>query len=181
MLEVGLKPGEVPLRFPVAVQNFAGSLLTLRVTRALPWVEWDMLSGQDLRLHLPGGGPDAVESIAGKLMWVKQSGGADSAIFLGVEVTQPTSQVQALLEDRVLRAPRDIKDLWQQWDRMKVKSRRSAAAWLTFLLLGLLLLALGGGILSMGRFPETYGYASLAAGGLLTLVAGFRFWRQHRV
>lgn len=182
VLEIGLKPGEVPLRIPVAVQNFTAGLLTLKVTQSAQWVEWETVSGHDSLLRLPKTGSKDVGTIAGKVSWVKQSGAEGASIFLGIEITQPASQVEKLLEEQVLHTPKDIKGLWQQWDQVQVKTRRSAAAAVITLLIGLVLLAVGGGFLAAPeRFPNMYGYVSLAAGGLLTLIAGIRFWRQRRV
>jgi hypothetical protein len=181
-LEIGLQPGEVPLRIPVALQNLTTGLLTLRVTQTLNWVEWERLSGHDSHLRLPGTGSGEAGAIPGKLSWIKQSGPAGASVFLGMEITQPTPQVYKLLEDQVLHTPKDIKDLWQQWDRFQVKTRRSAVMGTSILLLGVILLALGVGILTAtDRFPYSYGYGSLAVGGLLTLIVGVRFWWQRRV
>ncbi len=181
-LEIGLQPGEVPLRIPVAVQNLTGSLLTLKVTQPLKWVEWETLSGQDSHLRLPGTGAGEAGAIFGKVSWIKQSAPAGASVFLEMEIAQPTPQVYKLLEDRVLHTPKDIKGLWQQWDRVQVKTRRSAVMEMLMLLFGVVLLALGVGILAAAdRFPYIYGYGSLAVGGLLTLLVGLRFWWQRRV
>lgn len=182
ILEIGLKPGEVPLRLPVIVQNFSAGLLTLKVTESFAWVDWDTVSGHESWLRLPATGSGAGEAITGKVSWIKQPGQEGAAVFLGMQLSQPTLQVQKFLEDEVLHTPKDIKGLWQQWDRIQVKSRRSAAAGWIALFFGLVLLAAGGGMAAApGRFPPPYAYGFLAAGGILTLVAAVWTWRQHRI
>lgn len=182
ILEIGLKPGEVPLRIPVMVQNYSAGVLTLKVSQSLGWVDWENVSGHESLLRLPASASGSTEAISGKVSWIKQSGSEGTSVFLGMDLAQPTPQVQKVLEEEILQTPKDIKDLWQQWDRVQVKTRRSAVrAW--FLLgLGVGLLAVGGGVLSAaGRFPPMYGYGSLGAGAFLTLMAGIWFWRRRRV
>jgi hypothetical protein len=181
VLEVGLQPGEVPLRIPVAVQNFAAGLLTLKVTQALPWVDWDAVSGHDSRLLLPEAGAEKAGVMEGKVAWIRQPDPEGASIFLGVAMTQPASQVQQALEDRVLHTPKDMKDLWQQWDRVQVKTRRATVSSTLLLVLGVALLAAGGMWTAAGRLPPSLGYGFLTAGGILTISGGVRFWRQRRV
>jgi hypothetical protein len=182
MIEIGLKPGEVPLRIPVTVQNFMADLLTLKVTQTMNWVEWEALPGHDSHLRLPKSKAGESETIPGKVSWIKTSGPEGASIFLGMEVSQPSAEVQKLLEDQVLYTPKDMKDLWQQWDQVQVKKRRSAISNVAMLIIGVILLALGAGLLgASGRFPGSYGYGVLAVGGFLTLLSGVRFWWERRV
>ena len=182
ILEIGLKTGEVPLRIPVMVQNYSAGVLTLKVAQSLGWVEWENLSGQESLLRLPAPGPGTAEAISGKVSWIKQSGSEGTSVFLGMDLAQPTPQVQKVLEEEILQTPKDIKGLWQQWDQVQVKTRRSTVrAWFT-LGLGVVLMAAGGGILNAsGRFPPMYGYGAVGAGAFLTLIAGIWFWRRRRV
>ncbi len=182
ILEIGLKPGEVPLRLPVVVQNFAAGVLTLKVSQSVGWVEWETLAGHESLLRLPATRSGAVESILGKISWIKESGPEGVSVFLGMELAQPTPEVQKLLEDEILHTPKDIKDLWQQWDRVQVKNRRSGLMAVGLLGIGAALLAAGGGMLAVFHsLPEAYGYVTLAAGGFLTLVAAICLWRRRRV
>lgn len=182
MIEIGLKPGEVPLCIPVRVQNFTGGLLTLKVTQTINWVEWEALPGHDSHLRLPQSRAGETETIDGKVTWVKASGPAGASVFLGMEVSQPVAQVQKLLEDQVLYTPQDIKDMWQQWDQVQVTQRRSTVSIAAMLIFGVILLILGGALLAApARFPQSYGYGVLAVGGLFTLLGGVRVWWRRRV
>jgi hypothetical protein len=182
VLEIGLKPGEVPLRLPVTVQNFAAGLLTLKVTQTMNWVEWESLPGHDSHLRLPQSRAGETEAIPGKVTWIKASGPAGASVFLGMEVSQPAAQVQKLLEDQVLYTPKDVKDMWQQWDQVQVKKRRSAVSIVVMLILGVILVVLGAGLLAApARFPESYGYSVLTVGGVLTLAGGVRVWWRRRI
>lgn len=182
MLEIGLTPGEVPLRIPVIVQNLTAGLLTLKVTQTVNWVDWETLPGHDSHLSLPKSRAGETEALVGKISWIKTSGPAGASVFLGMEISQPTAQVEQLLEDQVLYTPKDIKNMWQQWDKVQVQKRRSAVSILVLLILGVILSALGGGLLAAAdRFPKYYGYGALAAGGVLILISGVRFWWQRRV
>jgi hypothetical protein len=182
ILEIGLKPGEVPLRLPVVVQNFTDGILTLKVSQSLGWVEWETLAGHESSLRLPAAKSGGVASILGKISWLKQSGAEGVSVFLGMELAQPTPEIQKLLEDEVLHTPKDIKDLWLHWDQAQVKSRRSVVRVVVLLGTGLVLAAAGGGVLAFPQsLPVVYGYATLAAGGFLALLSGVWLWRQRRV
>ena len=182
ILEVGLKHGEVPVRIPVTVQNFSAGLLTLKVTQSLNWVDWETLTDHDSHLRLPEGRAAEAEAIPGKVSWVKTSGPANAPVFLGMEISQPSAQVQQLLENQVLYTPKDIKDMWQQWDQVQVQGRRSALSILVILICGISLILLGGSFLAAAhRLPENYGYGALAAGSVLIIFSGIRFWWRRRV
>lgn len=182
ILEIGLKPGEVPVRLPVTVQNFAAGLLILKVTQTMNWVEWDGLPGHDSHLRLPRSGDGEGEGIVGKVSWIKPSGSTGASVFLGMEISQPADQVQQLLDDRVLHTPKDIKDMWQQWDRVQVQKRRSTVTMAVMLVLGVVLLVLGVVLLATpAGFLASFGYGSLVLGVVLALAGGVRLWQQRRV
>ncbi|MDI6853544.1 MAG: hypothetical protein QME75_08085 [Deltaproteobacteria bacterium] len=181
-MEIGVNPGEVPLRLPVVVQNFAAGVLTLKVSQSVGWVEWETLTGHESQLRLPASRSGAMESISGRISWLKQAGPEGVSVFLGMELAKPTPEVQKLLEDEILHTPKDIKDLWHQWDRVQVKNRRSGIRALVLLGFGAALAAAGGGLLAFPQtVPEIYGYATLATGGFMVLIAGIWLWRRRRV
>jgi hypothetical protein len=116
LLEIRGRAGEVPRPFPVIVQELSAGVVTLEVEQSMLGVNWDNLTGclSTLRLPAVGNGPRA--KMEGMVSWVRHAGNGESRLILGLELADHNKGAAS-----DLRAPRDLKVFWDNWEKLQVK------------------------------------------------------------
>jgi hypothetical protein len=118
-LEVRGPAGEVPLRFPVTVQNLSAGVVTLEVERSLDGVDWESLAGRSSSLRLPSIGGVKGGVMEGIVSWTSFSENGEPRLMLGLQLADAKINPAGSL-----RAPRDLKVFWDRWEEIHASPRR---------------------------------------------------------
>lgn len=142
-LEVTLKSGDVPLRFLGAVHRFAAGEMTLKLDGPASWMDWESLVGREASLH--GEPLEAAQGmvIKGKVVRARKGEGADSRAVVVVALAKVRAKDLRALEARLLRPPKDIKGLWERWDKTQNRAAVAKVGSQSLYLFGLILLVAG--------------------------------------
>lgn len=106
--------------FPVSVANLSAGGVVLRVKDALKTVDFLNLKDREAVICLPGRADDPPARIPCRVLWSRPDEGEPAMYALGLELADPDLRVRKALEDRLQAYPKDIKELWDQWDLVQV-------------------------------------------------------------
>ncbi|MBW1991942.1 MAG: PilZ domain-containing protein [Deltaproteobacteria bacterium] len=79
------------------------------------------LTGREAAIRLPHLPPEDLGLIRGRVLWCRSEKDGSGKHTIGLELADPDLQVRKVLEDCLQGCPRDIKELWDQWDRMHAR------------------------------------------------------------
>ena len=117
----GEKWGRKDLSLPVEVTELSAGGVVLRVEDASGRVDIANLQGQEAVISLPDLAANELGQIQTRVLWAKPQEGKAGTYSIGLELADSDLWVRKLLEDRLQGNPRDIKDLWDQWDRIHLR------------------------------------------------------------
>lgn len=111
--------GETPA-FPVSVASLSAGGVVLKVEDSPKTVDFLNLKDREAVICLPGGADDPPGRIPCRVLWSRPDDGKPARYALGLELADPDLRGRKALEDRLQAYPKDIKELWDQWDLMQV-------------------------------------------------------------
>ena len=175
--------GGPPFHLPVVIKSLSAGGVILEVHYPPEGLDLRELQGRGGVIHLPVAGNGTEMAVRGKVLWTRPQASDNPHFLLGLELAEPTLEMRQGLEDQLPIATKDIKELWDHWDRLQEKPAppsRSASQGIYVVGMGVVL---GGVILqtwgpenlrSFGFILVLYGCVALAAKSILSL------WRKRR-
>jgi len=175
--------GGPPFHLPVAIKSLSAGGVILKVHYPPEGLDLRELEGRGGVIHLPVAGNGRERAIRGTVLWIRPQASDNPHFLLGLELEEPTLEMRQALEDQLPIATKDIKELWDHWDRLQEKPApppRSASQGIYVVGMGVVL---GGVILqtwgpenlrSFGFILVLYGCVALAVRSIWSL------WRQRR-
>lgn len=103
-------------RVPVNVKSLSAGGVVLRADEASGKFDVMNLDGLEAVIHLPDPVDEDLREVRGKVLWSRSGKEGSREYLLGLELADPDLRVRKVLEDHLRVFPRDIKDLWDQWD-----------------------------------------------------------------
>jgi hypothetical protein len=166
----------------VGVTELSAGGVVLKVEDASGKVDIANLQGQEAVIRLPGIADAELGRIQGRVLWARPQEGKAGVYAIGLELADPDLRVRRVLEDRLQGYPRDIKELWDQWDRVHVRRLPLKADHAVYLIAAS---AIGGGtgLYFLGPEPlKLYG-SILAIYGCLMMAAKsvWAMWQERAV
>lgn len=117
----GRRRGGESLALPVKVKELSAGGVVLKVEETAGKVDLAHLQGQEAFIRLPGIEDGELGRIQTRVLWAKAPGDKTGECAIGLELADPDLRIRKMLEDRLQGYPRDIKELWDQWDRVHVR------------------------------------------------------------
>lgn len=173
--------GGPPFHLPVNVKSLSAGGVILEVFYPPDGLDLRELQGRGGIINLPVTAKGQAMTVQGKVQWTRPKSGDDLKFLLGLELVDPTLEVRQALEEHLNIASKDIKELWDNWDRLQEKppsapATSQAVYWvgLAVVLGGVTLQLLGpDNLKSFGFILVMYGCAALAVKSIWSL------WRNR--
>lgn len=108
--------GRAPGKCPVHVTSLSAGGVVLRVEDASGKFVLQNLMGREVVICSPEALEEDLSRIRARVLWTRPE--EAYGLSLGLELADPDLRVRKILEDRLQGYPRDIKELWDQWDRI---------------------------------------------------------------
>ncbi len=175
--------GGLPFHLPVAIKSLSAGGVILEVHYPPEGLNLKDLEGRGGIIHLPVGGNGTAIAVQGTVLWTRPQGGDHPDFLLGLELEEPSVEMRQALEGQLSIATKDIKELWDHWDRLQEKpaSPTSSASQ------GIYLVGIGvivGGFVMQNWGPEnlrSFGFILVLYGCLALAVRSiWSLWRQRR-
>ncbi|MBM4285125.1 MAG: PilZ domain-containing protein [Deltaproteobacteria bacterium] len=118
VLEI-VRPGEEDVVFlPMRLQSMSAQGVTLE---GLPGQMGELPAepaGHPVTIHLPADRDGGLTHIPATLLWTRvRHQGSQGRLLAGLELEEPSLRVRQALEAYLPQYPRDLKGLWDHWDR----------------------------------------------------------------
>jgi len=172
-----------PFHLPVAVKSLSAGGVILEVRYPPEGMNLRELQGRNGVINLPGAGNGKEMAIRGKVLWARPQASDNPNFLLGLELEDPTPEVRQALEDHLPINTRDIKELWDQWDRFQEKPSPPASPTQQAVYVVGMGVVLGGVALQMWG-PEnlkSFGFILVLYGCLaLAVKSVWSIWRQRQ-
>jgi hypothetical protein len=178
--------GGLPFHLPVAIKSLSAGGVILEVHYPPEGLDLREVEGRGGIIHLPVAGNGTGMAIRGTVLWTRPQASDNPHFLLGLELEEPTVEMRQALEEHLPIATKDIKELWDHWDRLQENPTpapppRSAQQGLYVVGIGVVL----GGLILQNWGPEnlrTFGFILVLYG--CVALAGkivWSLWRQRRV
>ena len=174
--------GGPPFHLPVNVKSLSAGGVILEVYYPPDGLDLRELQGRGGIINLPVTAKGKAMTIGGKVQWTRPKGGDNPKFLLGLELDDPSLEVRQALEEHLQIATKDIKELWDHWDRLQEKPQSAPASSSQAVYVVSLAVVLGGVTLQMwgpedlksfGFILVLYGCVALAVKSIWSL------WRQR--
>ena len=113
--------GGPPFHLPVSVKSLSAGGVILEVNYPPDGLDFRELQGRGGIINLPSDANGKGISIQGKVQWARPQGGDDPRFQMGLELEDPSMEVRHALESQMSIVTKDIKELWDHWDRIQEK------------------------------------------------------------
>lgn len=173
--------GGPPFHLPANIKSLSAGGVILEVNYPPDGLNLRELQGRGGIINLPVAGNGSGMAIRGKVQWTRPQGPDNPRFLVGLELEDPSLEMRQALEDQLTIATKDIKELWDHWDRLQEKPPPPPSSSQGVYVVGLGVV-LGGVTLqiwgpdnlkSFGFILVLYGCAALAAKSIWSL------WRQR--
>lgn len=173
--------GGPPFHLAVNVKSLSAGGVILEVNYPPDGLDLRELRGRGGIINLPGAAKGAGMAIQGKVQWARPQGADNPRFLVGLELEDPSLEVRQALEDQLHIVTKDIKELWDHWDRLQEKVPLVPSSSQAIYVVGMAVV-LGGVALqvwgpddlkSFGFILVLYGCATLAVKSIWSL------WRQR--
>jgi hypothetical protein len=175
--------GAPPYHLPVKIKSLSAGGVIMEVHYPPGGLDLRELQGRGGIINLPAAVNGAGMTIQGQVQWTRPQGSDNPYFLLGLELDAPSLEARQALEDQLAIASKDIKELWDQWDRLQEKKppaprpQSSQAIYVVGMgvVLGGVALQMWGpeNLTSFGFILVLYGCATLAVKSIWSL------WRQR--
>ena len=175
--------GGLPFHLPVVIKSLSAGGVILEVHYPPEGLDLRELEGRGGVIHLPVAGNGTEMAIRGTVLWTRPQASDNPNFLLGLELAEPTLEMRQALEEQLPIATKDIKELWDHWDRLQESPKPTPPAASQSVYVAGLGVVLGGVILqtwgpenlrSFGFILVLYGCVALAGKSIWSL------WRQRR-
>lgn len=112
--------GREGVGIPVGVTQLSAGGVVLRVRDGQGKVDLTDLPGQEAIIRLAGLEDPDLSRIQARVLWARAQEGRTGEYAIGLELATPDLPVRKVLEDHLEGYPKDMKELWDQWDRVHV-------------------------------------------------------------
>jgi len=113
--------GRKTLTLPVGVTGLSAGGVMLKAEDASEKFAALNLTGQEAVIRLPHFPEEDLGQIRGRVLWARPEEGKAGEYAIALELADPELRVRKVLEDRLQAYPGDIKELWDQWDRVHAR------------------------------------------------------------
>lgn len=175
--------GGLPFHLPVAIKSLSAGGVILEVHYPPGGLDLKEIEGRGGIIHLPVGGNGTEIAVRGTVLWTRPQGGDNPDFLLGLELEEPSLEMRQALEGQLSIATKDIKELWDHWDRLQEKpASPSSSAPQGIYLVGIGVIV--GGFMMQNWGPEnlrSFGFILVLYGCLALAVRSiWSLWRQRR-
>jgi hypothetical protein len=173
--------GGLPFHLPVAIKSLSAGGVILEVSYPPEGLNLKELEGRGGIVHLPVAGNGTEIAVRGTVLWTRPQGGDNPDFLLGLELEEPSVEMRQALEGQLSIATKDIKELWDHWDRLQEKPASPSTP------LGIYLVGLG--VIVGGMIMQNWGPENLRSFGFILVLYGclalatrsiWSLWRQRR-
>lgn len=173
--------GGPPFHLPANIKSLSAGGVILELQYPPDGLDLRELQGRSGIINLPDTAAGKGRNIRGTVQWTRPQGGDNLKFLLGLELEETSLEVRQALEERLHIATKDIKELWDHWDRLQEKEAKPPAPSQAIYMVGLgvvvggVTLQLWGpdNLKSFGFILVLYGCAALAVQSIWSL------WRQR--
>ncbi|MDD2903527.1 MAG: hypothetical protein PHU44_13965, partial [Syntrophales bacterium] len=120
--------GGPPFHLPVNVKSLSAAGVILEVHYPPDGLDLRELQGRGGIINLPANAKGKAMTIQGKVQWTRPKAGDNPKFLLGLELDDPSLEVRQALEEHLHIATKDIKELWDHWDRLQENPRPKASS-----------------------------------------------------
>jgi Tfp pilus assembly protein PilZ len=177
----GSRQGQEDVAISAGVRELSAGGVVLKFEDVSGKVDAANLQGREAIIRLREVADPERGRIKARVLWARPQGDKAGAYLIGLELADPELQVRKMLEDRLQAYPGDIKELWDQWDRVHVCRLPLKADYAVYLVAAI---AIGGGTGLYFLGPESLKlYGSILAIYGCLMMAGKSVWAmwQERV
>ena len=172
--------GGPPFHLPAKVKSMSAGGVILEVHYPPEGLDLKEIQGRGGIINLPAAAKSAEMAIQGQVQWTRPQGGDNQLFLLGLELEDPSLEVRQALEDQMAIATKDIKELWDHWDRLQEKAPPLPSTSQAIYIVGMGVV-LGGVVLQMWG-PEnlkSFGFILVLYGCVALAVKSiWSIWRQ---
>jgi hypothetical protein len=176
----GQKRDRGAITLAVGVTELSATGVVLRAEDASGKLDGAGLEGREAIIRLPHTTEAELDQIQGRVLWTKPQAGKAGEYAIGLELANPDLRVRKTLEDRLQVYPKDIKELWDQWDRVHVRRLPLKADQAVYLVAAA---AIGGGVGLFFLGPESlklYGSILAVYGCMMMAVKSvWAMWQER--
>jgi hypothetical protein len=173
--------GGPPFHLPMKVKSLSAGGVILEVNYPPDGLNLRELQGRGGLINLPATPNGKEVAVQGKVQWARPQGPDNPQFLLGLELEDSSLEVRQALEGQLNIVTKDIKELWDHWDRLQQKvpfvPSSSQAIYVVGMgvVLGGVALQIWGpdDLKSFGFILVLYGCAALAVKSIWSL------WRQR--
>jgi hypothetical protein len=176
--------GGLPFHLPVVIKSLSAGGAILEVHYPPDGLDLRELEGRGGVIHLPAAGNGTERAFRGTVLWTRPQAGDNPNFLLGLELAEPTLEMRQALEEQLPIATKDIKELWDHWDRLQESPAPPPPA------ASQAIYAVGMGVVLGGVVLQTWGPENLRSFGFILVLYGclalavksiWSLWRQRRV
>jgi len=114
--------GGLPFHLPVVIKSLSAGGVILEVHYPPEGLDLREFQGRGGLIHLPLSGNGREMTIRGTVLWTRPQASDNPNFLMGLELAEPTLEMRQALEDHLPIATKDIKELWDSWDRLQEKA-----------------------------------------------------------
>jgi hypothetical protein len=172
-----------PFHLPAAIKSLSAGGVILEVHYPPEGLDLRELEGRGGVIHLPVAGNGTEMAIPGTVLWTRPQASDDPNFLLGLELAEPTLEMRQALEEQLPIATKDIKELWDHWDRLQDNPAPSPSP------ASQGIYVVGMGVVVGGVILQTWGPENLRSFGFILVLYGcvalavksiWSLWRQRR-
>jgi hypothetical protein len=113
--------GGPPFHLPVSVKSLSAGGVILEATYPPDGLDLQGLQGRGGVINLPAAGNGGSMAIRAKIQWARSQGNDNPKFLVGLELEDSSMEVRHALEGQMHIVTKDIKELWDHWDRLQEK------------------------------------------------------------
>uniref|UniRef100_A0A7C3WMJ1 PilZ domain-containing protein n=1 Tax=Desulfobacca acetoxidans TaxID=60893 RepID=A0A7C3WMJ1_9BACT len=121
------------LTFPVSLASLSAGGVVLRVEEAPKTIDFLNLKNREAIICLPHLPAEDLGRIRGRVLWSRPDESKPTRYAMGLVLADLDLRVRKVLEDRLQAYPKDVKELWDQWDLVQARRFHPSAGQAVYL------------------------------------------------